>query len=134
MKTYLVITFAAVLMFALMLNISANPAPKNTESSNKEAESSLLKNLESKNFDTRINTAYSLGELKSSKAVIPLLKILHDEKSEDLRIVAALSLIKIGNGIGVYQVKQAAIYDDSPRVRRMCSIFYNAYIHDKVEN
>ena len=63
---------------------------------------------------------------------MPLIKMLHSEKEESARIQAALSLIKIGDPKGVFMVKQAAKFDESRRVRNLCSKFYNAYTEKKV--
>jgi hypothetical protein len=95
-------------------------------------EENLLNGLTSENYGLRTSTAYFLGEYKSSKSVVPLMKMLHSEKDESGRILAALALIKIGDSRGVYAVKQAAKFDDSKRVQRLCKIFYNAYLHGEV--
>lgn len=95
-------------------------------------EENLLNGLTSENYGLRTSTAYFLGEYKSTKSVIPLMNMLHSEKDESGRILAALALIKIGDSRGVYAVKQAAKFDESKRVQRLCRIFYNAYLHNEV--
>jgi HEAT repeat protein len=70
-----------------------------------------------------------LGEYKTSEAIIPLMKMLNSEKSEGARIMAALSLVKIGTDKAVYAVKQAANFDKSERVRNMCEKFYNNFTY-----
>lgn len=90
-------------------------------------EENLLQGINSENLGLKVSAAYYLGEYKTEKAVLPLMKMLHSEKNESCRIQAALSLIKIGNPKGVFMVKQAAKFDQSERVRNMCSKFYNAY-------
>jgi len=89
-------------------------------------ENNLMSGLTSDNFGLRMSSAYYLGEYKTEKAVIPLIKMLHSEKEESARIQAALSLIKIGNAKGIFMVKQAAKFDESQRVRNLCNKFYNA--------
>lgn len=90
-------------------------------------EQNLLNGINSENFGLKTSSAYFLGENKSSKAVIPLLKMLHNDESEEARILAALSLIKIGNPVGVYAVKMAAKFDGNEKVRKMCAKFYNDF-------
>ena len=70
-----------------------------------------------------------LGELRCKGALIPLLKVLHNGKCEEVRILAALSLYKINDARGIFAIKQAAIYDESERVKRICGIFYNAHLN-----
>ncbi|HEX2865424.1 MAG TPA: HEAT repeat domain-containing protein [Ignavibacteriales bacterium] len=91
-------------------------------------EESLLKSIKSGNFDERVNSAYALGEIKSAKAMIPLLAMLKDEPVEGARIMAALSLYKIGKEQGIYAIERAAQFDKSERVRKMCTNFYNNHV------
>lgn len=98
-----------------------------TKTKNDLIEQNLLNGINSDNFGLKTSSAYFLGENKSSKAVIPLLNMLHNEESDEARILAALSLIKIGNPIGVYAVKMAAKFDGSEKVRKLCTKFYNDF-------
>ncbi|MGE5352213.1 MAG: HEAT repeat domain-containing protein [Acidobacteriota bacterium] len=115
----------------LLLGFSNASANNNAGSQDEE---SLLKSMKSKNFDERVNSAFALGEIRSSKALIPLLNMLHNEPVEGARIMAALSLYKIGNAQGLYAIERAAIFDNSERVRKMCANFYNDYVlNEKVD-
>jgi len=69
-----------------------------------------------------------LGEQKVTRAVVPLMNMLHSDDEESSRIVAALSLCRIGEARGVYAVRQAAKFDKSERVQRVCAWFYNEYV------
>ncbi len=69
-----------------------------------------------------------MGEKKAEVSVIPLMKILKNDDNPEVRIIAALSLLKIGNEKGMFAVKRAIEFDDNPRVSRMCSIFYDMYL------
>jgi hypothetical protein len=73
---------------------------------------------------------FSLGEMRSDRAVIPLMKVLHEGQTDQERIVAALALCLIGDGRGEYAVKRAARFDDSDRVRQTAAWFYNEYVRD----
>jgi HEAT repeat protein len=59
------------------------------------------------------------------------MKLLHNSSSEEVRILAALSLYKIGDSRGIYAIKQSIKFDESKRVKRMCEIFFKAYIQEK---
>ncbi len=92
-----------------------------------------LVGLNSNNLGLRISSAYFLGEYKISEAIIPLMKMLNNEKSEEARIIAALSLVKIGTGKAVYAVKQASDFDKSERVRNLCAKFYSSFTYAENE-
>jgi len=87
--------------------------------------------LESKNNGLICSSAFYLGEYNSTQAVIPLMKILKNSGAEELRISAALALLKIGDARGIYAIKQAIKFDASERVSNLCSKFYNAYLSQK---
>jgi hypothetical protein len=76
----------------------------------------------------RLDAAFILGHKKCQKAVIPLMKVLREDPSEAVRIVAAQSLIKIGDPVGVYLVQRSVKYNDFAKVRNLCEKFYNSYL------
>ena len=87
---------------------------------------SLLLGVESENLGLQSCAAYMLGEFCCDEAVVPLLKILHNSPYEEMRIMAALSLYKIGDSRGIFAIRQAIKFDDSKRVRTLCNKFYRA--------
>lgn len=88
---------------------------------------SLLIGINSENYGLRTSSAYMIGELNITEAVIPLMKMLKSEKNEEARIMAAVSLFKIRDARGIFAVKQAIRFDTSPRVSRICEKIYNSY-------
>ncbi len=92
------------------------------------AEATLLNGLQADNLGVKEGSAYMLGEIQSTKAVIPLMKILRADKQESSRIVAALALCRIGDARGIYAVKQATRFENSERVAQRCAYFYNSYV------
>ena len=90
-----------------------------------------MNGINSDNQGLRMSSAYLLGEFKSDEAVIPLMKILKSDDNEESRIMSALSLLKIGAARGIFAIKQAIQFDESERVRKMCSIFYQDYLINK---
>lgn len=128
-STVLLLLF--VFAIFISLGMAVEPA-KQVKTFNKElAIKSLLFGLESKNNGLISSSAYYLGEYNSNQAVIPLMKILKNSGSEELRISAALALLKIGDARGIYAIKRAIKFDESERVSNMCSKFYNAYLSQK---
>ncbi|MCU0405934.1 MAG: HEAT repeat domain-containing protein [Ignavibacteriaceae bacterium] len=98
-------------------DISARPKVKAKITDNTVA--SLVEGLNSENIGLRSSSAYMIGELQLSSAVIPLLRILHRDENEEMRIAAALALYKIGSPIAIHAVKQSIRFDDSERVKNI---------------
>jgi len=130
----------SIILFAvsLILIFSFQILPQETaneSSSDKEACFKTLQlGLTSDNLGLQAGCTYMVGELCCQRSVICLMKLLHNSSSEELRILAALSLYKIGDSRGIYAVKQSIKFDESKRVRRMCEIFYKAYIQENADN
>ena len=121
----------AIIVLTLLLAESTTLAkPKTTIQIKDNTVESLIIGLNSDNLGLQSSSAYMIGELQLSEAVIPLLKILHSEKNEELRIMAALALYKIGSPIAINAVKQAIRFDDSERVSKLCANFYNDYLRN----
>lgn len=91
--------------------------------SEKSIDDNYIKGVNSKNMGLRVSSMYYLGERQSSAAVIPLMKELHMDKVPEARIMAALSLFKIGDKRGIYAIEQAAQDDKNEQVRNMCKVF-----------
>ena len=121
-----IVTIAALLLFFFVTTSSAfDRSSLNNPSIRKDAITNLLIGLQSDNFGLRTSSAFMLGEVKAEEAVLPLMRMLRTEESEDARIVAALALYKIDNPKGIFAVSQAKRFDNSERVRKMCANFYN---------
>lgn len=91
------------------------------------AEQNLLIALASDNSGLVESAADVLGELQSTKAVVPLMNLLREGNPESTRIVAALALCKIGDARGLYAVKRAAEFGGDEVVGQRCAFFYNSY-------
>lgn len=127
--------FAAVLGVTLLFTVTINAGGvnKNVPKANtyEAIEMNRLIGLASDNLGLRVSCAFNLGEMKSTKAVFPLMQMVREGSCEEERIIAALSLIKIGDPQGVYFVKQSAKFNDCERTRRICEKFYNGYLLQK---
>ncbi len=93
-------------------------------------EAKLLDDVHCDNCQAKESAIFDLGELRSEKAVIPLMDVLHSDEGESSRIVAALALCRIGDARGAYAVKRAATFDRSDRVRTLAAWFYNTYVKE----
>ncbi|MEW6508016.1 MAG: hypothetical protein AB1432_09755 [Bacteroidota bacterium] len=97
----------------------------------KTIEANYLAGLKSDNEGLRISCAYYLGEMKSEKAVVDLLKIISDNDCYAAQIVAALSLIKIDNEQSLYMVKRTALFNDFVSISKMSEKFYLSHLLKK---
>jgi len=128
MKLTLTIILITIIAIAT-LDISAKPRTKVKITEN--TVSSLIEGLNSANLGLKSSSAYMIGELQLSKAVIPLMRILHQDENEEIRIAAALALYKIGSPIAIHAVKQSIKFDESERVSKLCASFYSEYLKQK---
>lgn len=141
-KTQLVLVLTLVLIFSSILTARepAKPA-KNvvgsynnftvfTEDKLSIIEDNLLTGIKSKNSGLQTSCAYFLGEMKSSKAMIPLLRLARNGATEEARILAGLSLYKINSNIGLYQLKGLSERDESELVRKVFDRIYKKYVRD----
>lgn len=126
------IVFACIVFFSMMTSYGFDKSSLQDPATRKAAITNLMIGLESDNFGLRMSSAFMLGEIKADEAVIPLMEMLRKEKNEDARIVAALALFKINDSRGVFAVKQAIRFDESKRVKKMCSNYYNQILRDRL--
>lgn len=96
-----------------------------------QVEQNLLAGINSDNIGLQTSSAYFLGEMKSDRAMIPLLKLVQNGETEEARIIAALSLYKIESDIGMYRLKYLAETDESELARRVFGRIYQKYVFDK---
>ncbi len=91
-------------------------------------ENNLLKGINSDNQGLKLSSAYFLGEIKSDKAIIPLLEILHSSEECCAKQVAALALYKINSARGMFAIKQAVKFEKHPQTKKICRILYNQHL------
>ena len=123
-------TFFLLVAFSF-LTYAQTTVPTLTSAKKDCIKKSLLLGVESENLGLQSCAAYMLGEFCCDEAVIPLLKILHNSPYEEMRIMAALSLYKIGDSRGIFAIRQAIKFDESKRVSKLCDKFYRAYLQAK---
>ena len=127
MKHFTIILALTVLLF--MLSNTTFAGDSKSEVDVKESTiASLLEGITSDNLGLKSSCAYMLGELKVTRAIIPLMRILHNDVNEGLRISSALALYKIGTPMSIYAVKQAGRFDESDWVNKLDHNFYAEYL------
>jgi hypothetical protein len=125
----------ALTVFLLVLSSTIFAGDGKSEVVVKESTiASLMEGLTSDNLGLKSSCAYMLGELKVTEAIIPLMRILHNDLNEELRISAALALYKIGTPMSIHAVKQAGRFDESARVNKLAQNFYTEYLREKLNN
>jgi len=120
-----------LLMILLIGATNSSAKPKTVFKANQNTIESLLNGLSSENLGLKSSCAYMIGEFHIEKAVIPLMRILREDENEDMRIVAALALYKIGSPIAINAVKQAIRFDESERVSKHCASFYSDFTKNR---
>ena len=90
-------------------------------------ENNYLAGLNSNNHGLKVSSAYFLGDMKSHKAVIPLMKMFRNEKNDGAKLVAAWSLLKIGDSRGVFLVQRESELGNCDGIRCMLGQLYQDY-------
>lgn len=132
-KLSLAIAIVAALLFTNLSYAEVNKTEKKANTY-EIIEQNRLIGLASDNEGLRISAAFNLGEMKSQKAVIPLIKLLREGTSEEERIIAALSLIKIGDPRGAFIVGRTAKLTDCEKLSYFCEKFYQSYLNSAAGN
>ncbi len=91
-------------------------------------EQNLLTGISSENQGLKLSSVYFLGEIKSDKAIIPLLEILHSSEQFSAKQVAALALYKINSERGMFAIKQAIKFEDHAQTKKICTVLYNQHL------
>lgn len=130
MKRLVFIVLTVVLAFVLStVTPSQNSTYSHSSQSYRTIENNYLKGLESGNQGIKISCAFYLGEMKSKRAVVPLMKMMSIEEHEGARIIAAWSLMKIGDPRGIYRVRKESETSDCCSVQCMCEYLYKQYLN-----
>ena len=116
------------ILFLLLFITAVSFASNKNQSQFSAIEKNLLVGIESENIGLKLSSAYFLGEIKSDKAIIPLLEILHNSEECCAKQVAALALYKINSARGMFAIKQAIKFEEHPQTIKICKILYNQHL------
>ena len=131
MKRLFVLSVAAIFVLITSTIFAGETEKAKSTLTYEQIEDNLLAGLKTDNLGLNVSCAYMLGNMKSDRAVIPLMKMLRCEKDERAQLMAALSLMKIGDERGIFLIKRLAKFSDCERVKCMCERFTNVYLYEK---
>lgn len=131
MKTIKTLLFALLVVQSLSAQVSEFPAEKKSVIVDNltvgiESDNTGLHTSASLVMYDLINQSY-LESSDASKAMIPLLKLLNEGKTDEERIAAAVALYQLGNPVGIYRLRGVAVFDDNERVATICKNLYYSY-------
>lgn len=131
MKTLITLLFALLVVHSLSAQVTEFPVEKKSAIVDNltvgiESDNTGLHTSASLVMYDLINESY-LESSDASKAMIPLLKLLNEGKTDEERIAAAVALYQLGNPIGIYRLRGVAVFDDNERVASICKNLYYSY-------
>lgn len=111
-----------ILMMILLTGIlfAGNKTIGNENVTYQQIETTLINGLESENSGLSTSSAYMLGEIKSKNSVDILSQILRNSDNEKMKMMAALSLYKIGTERSKFVLKQRCRFEDNKNVKKFC--------------
>jgi hypothetical protein len=143
MKKYSLAGFIFLFLFSLSVNATAqtdkvlftsftshsiNPNLESKFASRYvKIEANYLAGLSSTNAGVLASSIYFVGEMKSEKALLPLMRIFRETKSDEVKLLAAWSLLKIGNSRGTHLVKWEVNNGENKNIKEMLEWLYNDY-------
>lgn len=125
-----------IVLTSLLLQLSCFAQVEISEDQKSAAIYNLTEGIKSDNGGLAASSAVILYNLidegymqrdYSSRPMIPLLRLLDNGETDEVRIAAALALYKLGNGIGIYNLRSVAIFDDNEKVSSICKNLYYSY-------
>lgn len=131
MKTIMILLFTFLVVQSLSAQVTEFPVEKKSA-----IVDNLTAGIESDNTGLHTSSALVMYDLinesylessDASKAMIPLLKLLNEGKTDEERIAAAVALYQLGNPIGIYRLRGVAVFDDNEKVAMICKNLYVTY-------
>ena len=128
---------SVVVFFSIFFMMNTLAQDKEFSAENKAViVDNLTKGILTDNNGLKLSSAKVLYDLidqgylendNGSKAMIPLLNLLKNGETDEVRIAAAVALFKLDNGIGIYQLRGVALFDDNEKVSSVCKNLYYSY-------
>jgi HEAT repeat protein len=118
-------------MVMLLISVSSLPAQNNSIKDltlNKYALQNLLAGIKSENEGVQRSSIYFAGKYRIAESESALIEQLGEEENPSTRILIALVLYEMGSLEGLDSVRNLALNDVDPKVRRMSTHIYNEHL------
>ncbi|HOJ04404.1 MAG TPA: hypothetical protein PK916_10425 [Bacteroidota bacterium] len=123
--------------------LATAPAQRTVQFSSSEVDrlrSVISRNLEHRIPGIKANTMQLLIDLRVGHpevdldfAVIPVMRILKQDTTEEMRMLAAVALYHLNTRTGRFAVERRAEFDESERVARHCARIARFWDHNRME-
>ena len=123
-----IVLLASLLVITFTIPVVAEESVLPPNANKALIEDNLFIGLANDNPGLQRSCVLMLGKIQSSRAVVPLMAILHNQTNDNLRVAAAWALCKIGDARGVYAVKMAVKFDESTKVQATCAWYYENFV------
>ena len=121
------VLIGGMIMVSSLAYAKNDPAELNRK--NKNAIENLKVGIKSDNSGLRKSSIYFAGYYRLTETVPVLTEQIKKETDPKTKILIALVLYKIGDEKSIDLVKEMAVRDSNPEVRRMCACIYDAYLN-----
>jgi hypothetical protein len=118
------ILLSIVLLLIAILSLYAQDPALPANANKALIEKNLLIGLNSTNEGLRYSCALMLGNIKSTRAVIPLMALLKQCDNFKLKTAAAWALCNIGDARGTYAVKREVEFNSCCKTKLICAWYY----------
>jgi hypothetical protein len=121
------VLIGGMLMVSTLAYAKNDPSELNRK--NKNAVENLKVGIKSDNAGLKKSSIYFAGFYRVAETIPALTEQIKKESDPKTRILIALVLYKIGDEKSIDLVKEMAVKDVNPEVRRMCTCIYDAYVN-----
>ena len=120
--------FIVVILLIFVSSLHAQNNSIKDVTSNKYALQNLLAGIKSDNEGVQRSSIYFAGKYRIAESETALIEQLSKEENPSTRILIALVLFEMGSKEGLEAVKELALNDVDPKVRRMSTHIHNEHL------
>ena len=120
--------FIVVILLIFVSSLHAQNNSIKDVTSNKYALQNLLAGIKSDNEGVQRSSIYFAGKYRIAESESALIEQLNKEENPSTRILIALVLFEMGSIEGLKAVRELALNDVDPKVRRMSTHIHNEHL------
>ncbi len=126
--------FLAAVILTMVISLTVKSFGEGKENPSNNFDSKTIQNfvmgINSENLGLCKSSIYYAGYYRIEGTVESLIKVLNDNsKKPCLRILAAVSLFRIGDARGIRAIRDVVQFDRIKSVKTKCSEIYNSYLN-----